>query len=107
MITEFPGSTIRYVKRTVVFALEQKLCLILGDPADSGTLVKWWAIAFGDCYRHRRAVNETDQEFRSIQLKILDDAILNNIGQLVIHRHGHSPVPFAGRYPSVPLLFRI
>jgi len=44
-------------------------------------------------------VNETDQEFRAIYLKALDDAIPNNMGQLMIRGHSHSPVPFAGRHP--------
>jgi hypothetical protein len=62
-----PRIDYRYVKRTDVFALEQKLCLILRDLPDCGTLVKLWAIAVGDRYRHLRAVNETDQEFRAIE----------------------------------------
>jgi hypothetical protein len=40
--------------------------------------------------------NETDQEFRAVQLKALDDPILNNVGQPEIHGHIHStlfPLP--------------
>jgi hypothetical protein len=47
-----------------------------GHPREVG------AIAFSDRYRHRRAVYEPDQEFRGIQLKILDDTIFNSMGQL-------------------------
>ena len=35
-------------------------------------------------------VNETDQEFRAIYLKALDDAIPNNMGQLMIRGHSLS-----------------
>jgi hypothetical protein len=38
-------------------------------------LLEWWAVAFRDRYRHLRAINKTDQEYRGIQLRILDDAI--------------------------------
>ena len=89
----------RYVVRAVVFTLKQKLRLIFRDLANSGPLLKWWAVAFSDRYRHLRAVNEIDQEDRGIQLKILDDAIFNRMGQLIVHRHCHSPLPFAGKYP--------
>jgi hypothetical protein len=42
--------------------------------------MKWQAIAFRDRYRHRRAVNETDQEFRAFHLKVLDGTIFNGMG---------------------------
>jgi hypothetical protein len=32
-------------------------------------------------------------------MKALDDAIPNNMSQLMIHCNNHSPVSFAGRYP--------
>jgi hypothetical protein len=67
--------------------------------ANSGTLVKWKAIAFHDRDRHRRTVNDTDQEIRGIQLTGLDETVFNSMGQIKIHGHSHSPVPFAGRYP--------
>jgi hypothetical protein len=38
---------------------------------------------------------ETDQDFRGIKLKALDDAIFSRTGQLKILGHGHSPVPAA------------
>jgi hypothetical protein len=31
--------------------------------------VKWWAVGLHDVYFHRRAVNETDQEFSHIHVK--------------------------------------
>jgi hypothetical protein len=93
-----PRINYRYVQRTVVFTLKQNLCPILRNLADSGTLLKWRAIAFRDCYRHRRAVSETDQEFRSSQLETLNDTIFNSMGQSKIHGHNQSPIPFAGRY---------
>ena len=80
-ITELPGSTI-VTSSVLSFTLEQKLCLILRDPSDSGTLVKWWAIGFHDFYSHRRAVNESDKEIRGIQLKILDDTVLRTLVSL-------------------------
>jgi hypothetical protein len=61
--------------------------------------LKQRAVAFCDCYRHLRAVNEIDQEYRGVQLKILDDTIFNGMGQSKIHSHSHSPMPFAGKYP--------
>jgi hypothetical protein len=51
-----------------------------------------------------RAVNEIDEEYRGIQLEILDDTVFNGMGQFKIHNHNHSLVTFAGGILSGPLL---
>ena len=38
--------------------------------------------SFNDRYGHRRAVKETDQKFRSIELKAFNDTIFKDTGQL-------------------------
>jgi hypothetical protein len=64
--------------------------------------VKWRAIALRDRYGHRRAVYETDQGFRGIQFKVLNDTVFNSMGSwdalldVTVCRERLDVIPVAG-----------